>query len=142
MREFLHVDDMASACLHLLDTYDGPQQVNVGSGEDQSIKEIASLVADAVGFLGAVEWDTTKPDGTAQAHRREHSEEERLGAPDLPRRWVGNHGGLVPGARVRRASVTSDQADRRLMSLAGTPPQISWSGMSDVTTDPAPTIAP
>ncbi|MCX6469611.1 MAG: GDP-L-fucose synthase [Corynebacteriales bacterium] len=64
MREFLHVDDMASACLHLLDTYDGPQQVNVGSGEDQSIKEIASLVADAVGFLGAVEWDTTKPDGT------------------------------------------------------------------------------
>ncbi|GGF23018.1 GDP-L-fucose synthase family protein [Williamsia phyllosphaerae] len=64
MREFLHVDDMAAACLHLLDTYDGPQQVNVGTGKDQSIKEIACLVAEAVGFHGATEWDTSKPDGT------------------------------------------------------------------------------
>lgn len=64
MREFLHVDDMAAACLHLLDTYDGPQQVNVGTGEDQSIKDIACLVAEAVGFHGATEWDTSKPDGT------------------------------------------------------------------------------
>ncbi|MCP2161923.1 GDP-L-fucose synthase [Williamsia serinedens] len=63
-REFLHVDDMASACLHLLDHFDGPQQVNVGTGEDQTIAEIAGMVADAVGYTGGVEWDTSKPDGT------------------------------------------------------------------------------
>jgi GDP-L-fucose synthase len=63
-RELLHVDDMASACLHLLEHYDGPGQVNVGVGEDLTISEIAALVADAVGFTGGTEWDTTKPDGT------------------------------------------------------------------------------
>ncbi|MGB6183228.1 MAG: GDP-L-fucose synthase [Rhodococcus sp. (in: high G+C Gram-positive bacteria)] len=63
-REFLHVDDMAAACLHLLEHFDGPQQVNVGTGEDQTIREIAEIVADAVGYSGDIEWDTTKPDGT------------------------------------------------------------------------------
>ena len=63
-REFLHVDDMASACLHLLDTYDGDEHVNVGTGEDLTVKEVADMVAAAVGFHGAVEWDTDKPDGT------------------------------------------------------------------------------
>jgi GDP-L-fucose synthase len=63
-REFLHVDDMASASLHLLDTYDGATQVNVGTGHDQSIKQIADTVANAVGFAGETHWDTTKPDGT------------------------------------------------------------------------------
>lgn len=63
-REFLHVDDMASACLHLLEQYDGPSQVNVGTGEDQTIEEIARLVAEAVGYEGETRWDTTKPDGT------------------------------------------------------------------------------
>lgn len=63
-REFLHVDDMASACLHLLEHYDGPQQVNVGTGEDQTIREISETIADIVGFTGATQWDTTKPDGT------------------------------------------------------------------------------
>ena len=51
-REFLHVDDMAAACLHLLDHFDGPQQVNVGTGKDATIKEIAGIVAEAVGFTG------------------------------------------------------------------------------------------
>ena len=64
MREFLHVDDMADACLHLLEHYDGASQVNVGTGSDVSIKELASLVADAVGYTGKIEWDATKPDGT------------------------------------------------------------------------------
>ena len=61
-REFLHVDDMAAACLHLLEHYDGPAQVNVGTGSDVTIKELASLVADAVGFTGVTDWDTSKPD--------------------------------------------------------------------------------
>lgn len=63
-REFLHVDDMAAACLHLLENYDGPSQVNVGSGTDVTIRELASLVAATVGYTGSIEWDTTKPDGT------------------------------------------------------------------------------
>lgn len=63
-REFLHVDDMAAACLHLLENYDGPSQVNVGTGADVTIKELASLVAEAVGYQGNIEWDASKPDGT------------------------------------------------------------------------------
>lgn len=65
-REFLHVDDMASACLHLLEHYDGPGQINVGTGKDATIREIAALVAEAVGFQGVTEWDPSKPDGTPQ----------------------------------------------------------------------------
>jgi GDP-L-fucose synthase len=65
-REFLHVDDMAAACLHLLEHYDGPAQVNVGSGSDVTIAEIAETIARVVGFTGKTEWDSTKPDGTPQ----------------------------------------------------------------------------
>jgi GDP-L-fucose synthase len=65
-REFLHVDDMAAACLHLLEHYDGPEQVNVGTGSDVTIREIAETIAKVVGYDGATEWDTTKPDGTPQ----------------------------------------------------------------------------
>lgn len=64
LREFLHVDDMAEACLHLLEHYDGPEHVNVGTGTDVTIKELAGLVAEAVGYEGRIEWDTSKPDGT------------------------------------------------------------------------------
>jgi GDP-L-fucose synthase len=64
LREFLHVDDMASACLFLLENYDGPEQVNVGVGLDVTIKELSQTVARAVGYEGSMEWDTTKPDGT------------------------------------------------------------------------------
>lgn len=63
-RELLHVDDMASACLHLLEHFDGPTQVNVGTGIDHTISEIAAMVADAVGYSGETRWDTSKPDGT------------------------------------------------------------------------------
>jgi GDP-L-fucose synthase len=65
-REFLHVDDMAEACLHLLEHYDGPAQVNVGTGTDVSIREIAESVARVVGYTGATHWDSSKPDGTPQ----------------------------------------------------------------------------
>ena len=65
-REFLHVDDMADACLHLLEHYDGAEQVNVGTGRDSTIREIAALIADIVGFEGETVWDDSKPDGTPQ----------------------------------------------------------------------------
>ena len=62
-REFLHVDDCASACLFLLEKYDSPEIVNVGCGEDISIRELAELVSEVVGFDGELSWDKTKPDG-------------------------------------------------------------------------------
>jgi GDP-L-fucose synthase len=65
-REFLHVDDMAEACLYLLEHYDGAQQVNVGTGTDVTIKEIAETIAKVVGYDGITDWDTSKPDGTPQ----------------------------------------------------------------------------
>jgi GDP-L-fucose synthase len=63
-REFLHVDDLAAACLFLLENYDSPEIVNIGCGEDISIRELAELICDVVGFKGELAWDTTKPDGT------------------------------------------------------------------------------
>ena len=63
-REFLHVDDLAAACLRLLDVYDEVDHVNVGVGDDVTIAELAALTADVVGYSGALEWDTSKPDGT------------------------------------------------------------------------------
>lgn len=65
-REFLHADDMADACLHLLEHYDGPDQVNVGTGSDVTIREVAETIAHVIGYEGRTEWDTTKPDGTQQ----------------------------------------------------------------------------
>ena len=63
-REFLHVDDLARACLFLLENYDDPRPINVGVGHDVTIKELANMVADTVGYRGQVRWDTAKPDGT------------------------------------------------------------------------------
>ena len=63
-REFLHVDDCASACLLLLEKYDSPEIINIGCGEDISIRELAELICDVVGFNGDLACDTTKPDGT------------------------------------------------------------------------------
>lgn len=65
-REFLHADDMADACLHLLEHYDGPDQVNIGSGSDVTIRDIAQTIASVLGYTGETIWDTTKPDGTPQ----------------------------------------------------------------------------
>lgn len=63
-REFLHVDDLADACLFLLEKYNGDIPLNIGFGEDVSIRELTELVAEVVGYKGAIGWDTTKPDGT------------------------------------------------------------------------------
>jgi GDP-L-fucose synthase len=64
MREFLHVDDLAEACYTCMRNYDGVEHINVGTGEDVTIKELAYTISDVVGFMGDVEWDTTKPNGT------------------------------------------------------------------------------
>jgi GDP-L-fucose synthase len=63
-REFLHVDDLARACVHLLEHYDAPEPLNVGVGDDIAIRDLAALVAEVVGYDGAIEWDTSRPDGT------------------------------------------------------------------------------
>ena len=63
-REFLHVDDLAYACLFLMNTYDGSSIVNIGTGEDLSIKDLAQRIQKIVGYTGTIEWDTSKPDGT------------------------------------------------------------------------------
>lgn len=63
-REFLHVEDLADAAIHLMRTYDKPEIVNVGVGEDVTIRELAELVRDVVGYRGELTFDTTKPDGT------------------------------------------------------------------------------
>ncbi|HAR19652.1 MAG TPA: GDP-fucose synthetase [Cytophagales bacterium] len=63
-REFLHVDDLADACYYLLLNYNGIELVNVGCGEDLSIKELAELVKEVVGFQGELRFDSSKPDGT------------------------------------------------------------------------------
>ncbi|WP_081219879.1 GDP-L-fucose synthase [Streptomyces sp. M41(2017)] len=63
-REFLHVDDLAAACALLLRSYDGDEPVNVGCGNDLTIRELAATVAEVTGFTGRIGWDTTRPDGT------------------------------------------------------------------------------
>jgi len=63
-REFLHVDDLADACLFLMKYYDGEEIINVGTGKDISIRKLAELVQKIVGFEGKVFWDADKPDGT------------------------------------------------------------------------------
>lgn len=64
MREFLHVDDLAAASIFLMQNYDDPAVVNIGTGEDVTIKELAEMIQNVVGFTGTINWDTTKPDGT------------------------------------------------------------------------------
>ena len=63
-REFLHVDDLADACLFLLKNYDSPEIVNIGCGEDVSIRELAETIRETLGFDGDLVFDTSKPDGT------------------------------------------------------------------------------
>lgn len=63
-REFLHVDDLAEACLFLMRHYSDPQPINVGSGSDLTIRELAELIARVVGYEGEIRWDHSKPDGT------------------------------------------------------------------------------
>ncbi len=63
-REFLHVDDLADASVFLMNNYDESDIINVGTGEDVTIKELAELIRETVGYTGSIEWDSSKPDGT------------------------------------------------------------------------------
>lgn len=63
-REFLHVDDLAQACLFLMKNYNEPEIINVGTGEDIAIKDLAGIIKNVVGYRGEINWDTSKPDGT------------------------------------------------------------------------------
>ena len=65
-REFLYVDDMADACIYLMNNYDGKEFVNIGTGEDVTILEVANLIKNIVGYNGVLEFDSTKPDGTSR----------------------------------------------------------------------------
>ena len=65
-RDFLHVDDLGSAILHLLEKYDGDVPINIGTGKDISIRELAEVIKEAVGFSGEVVFDASKPDGAAR----------------------------------------------------------------------------
>ena len=64
MREFLHVDDLADACFTAMLNYDESEPINVGTGEDVTIKELANIISGVVGFTGGIDWDTSKPNGT------------------------------------------------------------------------------
>ena len=64
LREFLYVDDLANLCVFLMNNYSGNETVNAGTGKELTIRELTGLVADAVGFKGRIEWDTTRPNGT------------------------------------------------------------------------------
>lgn len=64
MREFLHADDLAEACVYLMETYSDAELVNIGTGIDVTIKELAETVKKIVGFEGSIQWDTSRPDGT------------------------------------------------------------------------------
>lgn len=64
MREFLHVDDLANACVFLMNSYNDSGIINIGTGEDLPIKKLAELIRNVVGYKGKISWDSTKPDGT------------------------------------------------------------------------------
>ncbi len=65
-REFLHIDDLGTACVFLMETYDDPSIINIGTGEDVTIQELAERIAETIEYKGKIVWDTTKPDGTPQ----------------------------------------------------------------------------
>jgi GDP-L-fucose synthase len=100
MREFLHVDDLADACIFLLGSYDGLQHVNVGTGEDQSIKELAEIIGQIVYPEATLTWDSSKPDGTprkvldvSKLHSLgwKHSIDLRQGLTDTYRWFIENY---------------------------------------------------
>ena len=83
LREFLHVDDLASATLFALENYDGEVALNVGSGEEVSIRQLAETIKNAVGFNGEIHWDNSRPDGTPRKFLDSSKLEELGWKPNL-----------------------------------------------------------
>ncbi len=101
-REFLHVDDAAAGILHVLEHVDDPFPINLGSGSDISIRELAGLVAAAARFEGATDWDTSKPDGMPRklmdvSRMTALGFTPRVGLPEGIRRTVAEYEALAPG---------------------------------------------
>ena len=105
-REFLHVDDLARASVHLLEHYDEPEPINVGVGEDLSIRELAELVADVVGYRGDLHFDTSKPDGTP----RKLLDVSRIRALGWEPR-IGLHEGITETYRWYRQQISGGQPE-------------------------------
>lgn len=112
-REFLHVDDLADAAVHLMRTYDDGQIVNVGTGEDLSIRELAGMVRDVVGYEGEIVFDTSKPDGTPRKLLDVSRLRETGWAPRVPLRegiaetyaWYLEHHAAAPvGAELAHSA--------------------------------------
>ncbi|WP_448189267.1 GDP-L-fucose synthase family protein [Azospirillum sp. sgz301742] len=108
-REFLYVDDMAEACVHLMRTYDAPDIINVGTGEDIAIRDLAELVRDTVGYRGVIEQDLSKPDG----HPRKVVDVTRLAATG----WRAKTG-LAEGVRRTYAWFLENGAARSAAAAA------------------------
>ncbi|KXF78718.1 GDP-fucose synthetase [Paramesorhizobium deserti] len=99
LREFLHVDDLADACVHLMKNYSGSEHINIGAGQEISIRDLASLIAEIIGYQGHFAYDTSKPDGTPRK-RLDTSRMEAMGwraridlrggIGDLYIRWLAN----------------------------------------------------
>jgi GDP-L-fucose synthase len=108
-REFLHVDDCADACVHLMKVYSGESHINVGSGEDLTILELTKLVCEVVGFTGAISNDLSKPDGTP---RKLMSSEKIRALGCAPRICLRD--GLASSFRWYLGNVASGETDRRM----------------------------
>ena len=68
LREFLYVDDLARACVHILENYSQEQFINIGSGQEMSVRQLAELMKKIIGFAGEIVWDASKPDGTPRKY--------------------------------------------------------------------------
>ena len=101
-REFLYVDDMADACVHLMKTLFDAEMVNIGTGEDITIAEFARVVASTVGYTGTISYDPSRPDGTPQKLLDvSRLDEARLARADLAGR---RHPAGVSGVSARSSS--------------------------------------
>ncbi|MGY4362737.1 GDP-L-fucose synthase [Bradyrhizobium sp. i1.3.1] len=113
-REFLYVDDMADACVHLMKTYSSAELINIGTGEDITIAEFARIVAGIVGYIGEISFDTSRPDGTP----RKLLDVSRLASLGWRARTWLTHGMRQAYQAFLAASATSDKKERTMQLLA------------------------